>query len=141
MVQLPSGRAMRYWRPSVKTVTKKIQTVDEEGEIVEMERESQEIRFFTPAKDAVSMQMEATYGGKLVENITQAVARDLLAHAVTLLDDRYPVVVHVHDSIASEVPAGFGSVEEFCKIMSTVPSWAPGLPLAASGYRDTRFRG
>ena len=142
MVQLPSGRAIRYWRPSVKTVTKKIQTVDEDGEIVEMERESLEVRFFTPAKDAVSMQMEVTYGGKLVENITQAVACDLLGHAMDLLEAAgYPVVVHVHDSIACEAPVGFGSVEEFCSIMSTVPSWAPGLPLAASGYRDTRFRG
>lgn len=141
MVQLPSGRAIRYWQPSVKTLKKKIQTVDEDGEIVEKEVEMQELQFFTPGKDAVSMVPESTYGGKLVENITQAVARDLLAHAVLLLDDRYPVVIHVHDSIASEVPAGFGSVEEFCSIMSTVPSWAPGLPLAASGYRDTRFRG
>lgn len=141
MVQLPSGRAIRYWRPSVRTVTKKIKTVDEEGLIVEMERESRELSFFTPGPNAVSMVTESTYGGKLVENVTQAVARDLLAYAMLELDDRYPVVVHVHDSIASEVPEGTGSVEEFCSIMASPPVWAPGLPLAASGYRDKRFRG
>jgi DNA polymerase len=141
MVQLPSGRAIRYWRPSVVQVKKKVDTVDEDGEVVTIERDSKEVRFFTCGRDASHMDVESTYGGKLVENITQAVARDLLAHALLALDDRYPVVCHVHDSIASEVPAGSGSVEEFCSIMATVPAWAPGLPLAASGYRDTRFRG
>ena len=141
-VRLPSGRAIRYWRPGLRWVEKTFEYLDENGElVVSKPTKVEEITFFTPAKDAVSMQMEATYSGSLVENLCQAVARDLLAHAVMLLDDRYPVVIHVHDSIASEVPAGFGSVEEFCYIMSTVPPWAPGLPLAASGYRDTRFRG
>ena len=141
MLRLPAGRVIRYWRPSVRSVTKKIQTVDEEGKIIEVTRESTEIQFFTSAVNAVEMERESTYSGKICENVTQAVARDLLAHAITVLDPRYPVVVHVHDSIASEVPAGTGDVGEFCKIMSAVPPWAPGLPLAASGYRDVRFRG
>lgn len=76
------------------------------------------------------------------ENVTQGVARDLLGHGLTLLEEAgYPPVVHVHDSAASEVPTGFGSPEKFSSIMARVPSWAPGLPLAASGYRDKRFRG
>lgn len=141
LIRLPSGRAIRYWRPSVRKVTKTIQTVDEEGEIVEMERESTVLRFYTAGMDGSGMAPEETYGGKLVENVTQAVARDLLGYAVLQLDPSYPVVVHVHDSIASEVPCGTGSVEEFCKIMATSPAWAPGLPLAAEGYRATRFKG
>lgn len=141
MVRLPSGRTIRYWQPSTRLVNKKIQTVDEEGEIITLERESLELRFFTVGIDKVTMVPESTYGGKLVENITQAVARDLLAYALVALDDRYPVVGHVHDSIVSEVPVGTGSVEEFCEIMATGPPWAPGLPLAASGYRSTRFKG
>lgn len=141
MIQLPSGRAIRYWQPRVSTATKTIEFIHEDGTIKKATKTGPQIQFFTPAKDAVTMELEDTFGGKLAENVTMGVERDLLGHALTLLDDRYPVVIHVHDSIASEVPAGFGRVEEFCKIMSTVPSWAPGLPLAASGYRDTRFRG
>lgn len=141
LVQLPSGRAIRYWRPSVRSVVKKVETVDEDGEIITIERESSEIRFYTSSPNAVDMDAESTYGGKLVENVTQAVARDLLADALIRLDPTYPVVVHVHDSIASEVPEGTGSVEEFCSIMAQVPTWAPGLPLRAEGYRDRRFRG
>jgi hypothetical protein len=76
------------------------------------------------------------------ENVTQAVARDLLADATVRLEAAgYPPVVHVHDSIACEVPAGFGNLDEFCSIMAATPDWAPGLPIEAKGYRDTRFRG
>jgi DNA polymerase len=141
LVQLPSGRAIRYWRPAVRMVKKTVQTVNEEGEIVEVERESNELQFFVPSRNAVDMTVERTYGGKLTENITQAVARDLLADAITRLDPLYPVVVHVHDSIASEVPEGTGSIEEFNRLMSEVPPWAPGLPVKCDVYRDRRFRG
>jgi DNA polymerase len=142
MIELPSKRVLRYWRPIVKMVKKKVQTVDEEGAIIEIERESRDIQFYTPGKDTMNMLPESTYSGKLVENVTQAVARDLLADATVRLEAAgYPPVVHVHDSIACEVPAGFGNLDEFCSIMAATPDWAPGLPIEAKGYRDTRFRG
>ena len=76
-----------------------------------------------------------TYGPKLVENIVQGTARDLLAEAMLRVERKgYPIVMHCHDEIIAEVPEGSGSVEEMCEVMAARPSWAEGLPLRADGY-------
>ena len=76
-----------------------------------------------------------TYGPKLVENIVQGTARDLLAEAMLRVEKKgYPIVMHCHDEIIAEVPEGTGSVEEMCEIMAVQPEWAEGLPLRADGY-------
>lgn len=75
------------------------------------------------------------------ENVTQALARDLLRDALLRLDAAgYDVVIHVHDSVAAEVPAG-APLEPFCALMSETPPWAPGLPVAVEGYRGRHFKG
>lgn len=82
-----------------------------------------------------------TYGGKLTENIVQATARDILAHAIARLErSGYPVVMHIHDEVVTEVPEGEGSVDELCALMSQAPPWADGLPLAAEGFESTYYR-
>ena len=76
-----------------------------------------------------------TYGPKLVENIVQGTARDLLAEAMLRVEEKgYPIVMHCHDEIIAEVPEDTGSVDEMCEIMAIQPKWAEGLPLRADGY-------
>lgn len=81
-----------------------------------------------------------TYGGRLVENVTQAVARDVLAEALVRLHDRgHTVVGHVHDEILVH-GAGPGSVDAISSIMTESPAWSAGLPLAAEGFTCARYR-
>ena len=82
-----------------------------------------------------------TWGGKLVENIVQATARDCLAEAMLRLDHAgYKIVMHVHDEVILEMPYGTGSLEEACEIMGQFISWAPGLLLRADGYETEYYK-
>ena len=82
-----------------------------------------------------------TYGPKLVENIVQGTARDLLAEAMLRVEKNgYPIVMHCHDEIIAEVPEGSGSVDEMCEIMAVQPEWAEGLPLRADGYQCSFYQ-
>ncbi len=82
-----------------------------------------------------------TYGGKITENIIQAIARDCLAVAMVRLDEAgYKIVMHVHDEVILEVPNGTGSLDEVGSIMSRPIEWAPGLPLRADGYECDYYK-
>lgn len=83
------------------------------------------------------------YGGLLAENVTQAVARDFMCDAMLRVEAAgYPILLTVHDEILAEVPAGFGSVEDFEKIMCDLPAgyWGEGCPITAEGWTGPRFK-
>jgi DNA polymerase len=81
-----------------------------------------------------------TYGGKLVENAVQAIARDLLLGGMFNLEDEgYPIVGTVHDEVIMEIPEEFGSLKKAAKLMCKLPKWAKGLPVKAEGFIDKRY--
>lgn len=124
-IVLPSGRAITYH--GFKEVWK----------FDKWDRRVKQAMFLDPKRHPYYAD---TYGGRLSENVTQAVARDILAEALVRLDDRgYTVVGHVHDEILVE-GAGPGSIEEVTSVMVEPPNWASGLPLDAEGFTAPRYR-
>lgn len=124
-IQLPSGRRLSYLRP--KLVPNKFggQSLTYEG----MDQ--------TTKKWGV----QETYGGKLVENIVQATARDVLADAMLRLDRAlYVIVMHVHDEVVLWAQNGKGSTEEVNAIMGQPIPWAKGLPLKAESYETPFYK-
>jgi DNA polymerase len=83
-----------------------------------------------------------THGGKLAENVTQAVARDVLFASMPSIEaEGYEIVLSVHDELLTETPDTEAyNHERLAALMSAVPDWAPGLPLAAAGFETTRYR-
>ena len=80
-----------------------------------------------------------SYGGKFVENIVQAIARDILAEALMRLEEKgFNIVMHIHDEVVIESDSS--SVEEINEIMSLVPNWAPGLILDADGFESEFYK-
>lgn len=121
MIQLPSGRCLSYPRPSVG--------VNRFG--------SESICYEGVSQTTKQWCQQETYGGKLVENIVQGIARDCLAITILRLEEKgYPIVFHVHDEVIIEAPENDGvhtlqGVEEIFRMPIT---WAPGLPLKGAGY-------
>ena len=123
-VTLPSGRKLSYIKPRM--------TQNRFG------RES--LSYEGVGESKKWMRIE-TYGPKLVENIVQATARDLLAQAMLRLRNKgFDIVMHIHDEAVLEVPEGVSGVEEICQIMSEQPDWAAGLPLRADGYECAFYK-
>ncbi|MGI6755978.1 MAG: hypothetical protein ACOX4F_08225 [Atopobiaceae bacterium] len=82
-----------------------------------------------------------TYSDTLVENITQAIARDILAEALVRLEKAgYHVVMHVHDEVICDEKIGFGSLDEVAQPMCAAPDWAQGLPLNAKGFEADFYK-
>jgi DNA polymerase len=83
-----------------------------------------------------------TYSGRIAENVVQATAHDIQRYGILALEAAgYPIILHVYDENVGEVPIGWGSLEEFEKIMSTMPPWASDWPVRASGgWRGKRYR-
>ena len=140
-IRLPSGRVLSYWHPRVVPSMKKIPYVTDKGTIEHGEMKGTTIQFWGPVGGR--MVLKETYGGKLAENITQAIARDLLAHALVVIDHHptYDLALHLHDAACARVASGAGSPEEFCELLTDYPHWAEGLPIEAEGYRSPVFLG
>ena len=91
---------------------------------------------FTECRDG-----DGAYGGLWTENVVSGIARDLLAEAMLRIETAgYPIVLHVHDEIVGEVAEGFGSLDEFTKLMTRKPAWALDLPIAANAWSGNRYR-
>lgn len=140
---LPSGRSIKYREPRLEYHA----PIDRKtGQYRDGWAEIYHLSYMThntnPKMGPLGWVRMPTYGGRLAENATQAVARDIMANAVVKLEAaNYPVVLRIHDELASEVPHGFGSVEEYERIMCDVPPWARGWPIRASdGWRGSRYR-
>ena len=85
--------------------------------------------------------MLETYGGKLVENIVQAIARDCLAETLLRLKAAgFDTVMHIHDEVVLDVPEARADLDEVVRIMCEPISWAPGLPLAADGFVSSYYK-
>jgi DNA polymerase len=121
-IRLPSGRYLCYINPKV----------DDDGQITYFG-----VNQYTRQWGAIK-----TYGGKLIENCTQAFARDILASSmpgIELLG--YQIVLSVHDELLTETPdTDEFSVEQLSALMSEAPHWAKGIPLAAAGFETYRYR-
>lgn len=120
-IQLPSGRALCYPSPSI-----------EKGNITYMGINSYSRKW----------QRLKTYGGKLVENITQAAARDVLAGNMPLIEDAgYSIVLTVHDEVICEAPDTDDYTDAaLSSLLSTNPAWAPDIPLNAGGFEAYHYR-
>lgn len=119
-IQLPSKRCLSYYKPRI---------LDD--------------RITYMGIDAFTNQWSRleTYGGKLVENIVQAVARDILVHAMLAVEAAgYWMLTTIHDELVATAKKGFGSLHEFEKIMATPPDWAEDCPIAVEGWTGKRYR-
>ena len=116
MIGLPNGRSIAYANATL-----------EDGRI----------RYEGKSMTSSTFQKLDTYGGKLVENIVQATARDVLAESMLRLEKLgYKIVAHVHDEVILDVPKGVTNIDEINAQMAINPEWTDGLPLAAAGFRS-----
>lgn len=124
-VLLPSGRKLYYAKPHMGKNR--------------FDRDS--LCYYGMNQTTKKWEVVETYGGKLVENITQAVARDCLEVSIDRLTSAgYSVVFHIHDEVVIEVPESGADLAAVVQIMSKPIPWAEGLPLNADGWVDTYFK-
>lgn len=123
-ITLPSGRRLAYYKPELRPEPR----FDKLG-----------LTYMGVGQNRQYCRQKS-YGGKLVENITQATARDCLRDAMTALEAAgYRIVFHVHDEVIADMPEGTGSLAEMQEIMGRPLSWAPGLPLRAAGFEASFY--
>lgn len=123
-IHLPSGRKLSYVKPRL-----------------ELNRFGRKGITYEGVGESKKWTRIETYGPKMVENIVQAVSRDILAEAMLRLEKAgFDIVMHVHDEVVLEVPEGVSSVEEVNELMAVNPSWTMGLPLKAAGFESAFYK-
>ena len=127
-IRLPSGRTIAYVRPKLEEIETRYGTKME----ITYEGMDQETKKWVRIK---------TWGGKLFENVIQAIARDILCHAMYNLEKKgFPIVMHVHDEVICETPIGRYSVEDLNAIMEDMPDWGKDIPLEAAGFKNNFYK-
>lgn len=122
-VRLPSGRKMYYARPFLK----------------ENQFGRPAVHYYSVNQNSKKWEADSTYGGRLVENIVQAIARDCLAETLIRIEQRgLQVVFHVHDEVIIDAPMEV-TVEEICSLMAEPVPWAPGLILKGAGFENDYY--
>lgn len=122
-VRLPSGRKLFYPRPFLQ-----------ENQFGKMA-----VHYYSVGQQTHKWEISSTYGGKMTENIVQAIARDCLAETLKRIDDKgLQVVFHVHDEVIIDAPMDV-SVDEICDLMAEPIPWAPGLILKGAGFESTYY--
>lgn len=131
-LKLLSGRELTYHRPRLAPSTKRSGTYS-----ISFEGWNS-----NPKNGPMGWYRMETWGSRAVENINQAQCRDIQWHGVLALERAgYPIVLHVYDEDVAEVPVGFGSVEEFERVMGQLPAWCADWPIKANGgWRGKRYR-
>ena len=125
LLKLPSGRRLSYPQPQIKIK-------GDETFVSYMDNSEGRWRECRNGRGA--------YGGVWTENIVSAISRDILSEALVRCEAAgFALVLHVHDEIVAEVPADFNDLEQFTRLMTCVPSWAPTLPIAANAWSGPRF--
>ena len=134
-LELPSGRVLSY--PGVGISVEKV--IDEDD--AERPEYRERVRYMGQNQTTRQWQKIYTYGGKLAENVTQALCRDMLAFALVNVErSGWPIVLHVHDEIVTDVPnEPQYSAAELERLMCVLPDWAEGFPLAAEGQELFRY--
>jgi DNA polymerase len=132
LIRLPSGRPLRYRNARVEA------RIPAFHDRLGLPRKSRPTLVF----DSPRQPGESTYGGKLVENIVQAISRDLLVEALLGCERAgLPVVLHVHDEIVAEVTAAEAeaALRRLAEIMSRPPAWAAGFPVEVEAFTADRY--
>lgn len=140
---LPSGRALCYPYPEIRTVITPWGAEKEALTFMTVVDLNQKAKILEDPNSKGRWRRVSTHGGPLAENATQGFCRDLLATAMVAIEaEDIPIVFHVHDEPVAEVQKFRAqyALERMIAIMSTTPSYAPGLPLAAEGWHGKRYR-
>lgn len=127
--ELPSGRKLAYYKPEIRF------------ELTSWGEKRPVLYHYSVNSLTKKWELASTYGGKLTENVVQAVSRDLMAEAMLRIENAgFKIVLSVHDELLAERKKNESTLAEFENLMSETPEWAKGLPIKVEGWRGERYR-